>query len=482
VPRPSALVWFRRDLRLADNPALRAAKDGGFAVIPVFIWAPGDEGEWPPGAASKWWLHHSLAALDASLVTRGSRLILRTGTARKALRTLLHDTGATTLFWNRRYEPAALNRDMEIEGALRAEGLQVRSFNGGLLREPWEVKTRQREPYQVFTPYWRACCGMEPPAETLPLPRDLQAPSHWPASDRLNHLALLPKIDWDIGFYDRWTPGEEGARAALRSFLRNTIENYHVSRERPAERGTSSLSPHLHFGEISPRQVWEAVTGQYGPPRPQRDGKPSGPMTFLSELGWREFAHHVLHHFPDTPAAPLREKFRGFPWRTRPRELRAWQRGRTGYPIVDAGMRELWATGWMHNRVRMIVGSFLTKDLLIGWEEGAAWFWDTLVDADLANNTFNWQWISGCGADAAPFFRVFNPVTQGEKFDPGGEYVRRWVPELDRLPDNLIHHPWDASDEELERAGVTLGKNYPHPIVDHADARANALKAFESVK
>jgi deoxyribodipyrimidine photo-lyase len=482
MPDAAAIVWFRSDLRLADNPALRAAMSSDRPVIPVYIAAPAEESAWSPGAASRWWLHHSLTALDAALRERGSRLIIRSGDAAQVLDEVIEETGAASVSWNRCYEPAVTKRDQQIKQRLKERGLQVESFNGSLLFEPWEVQTQQGGPFQVFTPFWKKCCETGIERQTLPKPRAIQSPSRWPAGQTVDDLKRLPKLDWDAGFYDRWTPGEEGAQHALRTFVQARIDDYAEARDRPDQAGTSSLSPHLHFGEVSPLQVWEAVTARYGPPQPANKGTKSGPMTYLTEIGWREFAHHVLFHFPHTPDAPLREKFEQLPWRRSKRDLKAWRRGQTGYPIVDAGMRELWTTGWMHNRVRMIVGSFLTKDLLLSWREGAKWFWDTLVDADLANNTLGWQWVSGCGADAAPFFRIFNPVSQGEKFDPSGGYVRRWVPELSGLSGEWIHQPWNAPAGLLAEANVKIGSTYPERIVDHAAARNAALAALTATK
>jgi deoxyribodipyrimidine photo-lyase len=481
MTKPISLVWFRRDLRLEDNLALRAAKERGGSVVPVFLWSPHEEAPWSPGAASRWWLHHSLKALEQSLTAAGSRLVLRAGDSLATLRQIVAETGADAVYWNRLYEPAVVARDKQIKQSLKDAGVQVESLNGNLLREPWEVATGQGQPYQVFTPYWKACRKLGSPRESIARPRALSPPVTWPESLELGDLGLLPRIPWDRGFYDRWTPGEEGAGRALREFLKGPIEDYARSRDVPSEAGTSSLSPHLHFGEISPVQIWEAVAARHGPPEHSRN-ETSGPMTFLKELGWREFAHHVLYHFPHTSEHPLRKAFEELPWRRDHAELRAWQRGLTGYPIVDAGLRELWTTGWMHNRVRMIVGSFLAKDLLHSWRDGAEWFWDTLVDADLANNTLGWQWVSGCGADAAPFFRIFNPVTQGEKFDPRGAYVRRWVTELARLPDKWLHHPWNAPPDVMAAAGVKLGQTYPTPIVDHGEARARALQVLATIR
>lgn len=472
----ASIVWLRHDLRLADNSALVAAVERDCPVVCVFIWAPEEEGDWPPGAASRWWLHHSLASLDAELRERGSRLIVRRGPSLQALTSIAAETNADTVYWNRRYEPAVIRRDAQVLRSLKAAGIGVEHSNSALLFEPHDVQTGQGKPYQVFTPFWKACLAKPAPAEPLPAPAKIPGPATWPESLTIDELQLLPRIPWDRGFYDVWRPGEPAALEELSAFVAERIGEYSRARDVPAEPGTSRLSPRLHFGEVGPRQVWWEIRNSKSE---TRNGPPvAGGAAFLREIGWREFAYHILHHFPQTTRAPLRDRFERFPWRNDVAALKAWQQGRTGYPIVDAGMRELWQTGWMHNRVRMIVGSFLTKDLLVSWTEGARWFWDTLVDADLANNTLGWQWIAGCGADAAPYFRIFNPVSQGEKFDASGRYVRRWVSEICGLPDSLVHEPWSADADELARAEVTLGDNYPAPIVDHAEARKRALEAY----
>jgi deoxyribodipyrimidine photo-lyase len=472
-----AILWLRLDLRLADNPALDAAvKGGGGPVIPVFIWSPGEEGDWPPGGASRWWLHQSLAALDACLRRLGSKLVIRRGPALAILRALAKETGAGAVFWNRRYEPAVMARDAKVEAALCGDGRWVERFNATLLHEPWTIENRSGRPFQVFTPFWKHCLDQPDPAAPLPPPKKLCAPATWPKSLSLDELELEPKINWTGNMRAAWRPGEAGAQANLKRFLNNAVWNYNDDRNHPDRAGTSRLSPHLHFGEISPRQIWHGLkrmASKRGLPMVKWRSSP-----FLTELGWREFAHHLLFHFPHTPTEPLRPEFKNFPWRQDAARLEAWQKGRTGFPIVDAGMRELWATGWMHNRVRMIVASFLVKDLLLPWPEGARWFWDALVDADLANNTLGWQWTAGCGADAAPYFRVFNPVSQGEKFDPQGDYVRRWCPELAERPAVWIHQPHHAPPGILHAAGVVLGRVYPRPIVSHPAARERALKAF----
>lgn len=475
-----SIHWFRLDLRLTDNPGLRAALRRGGPVVPVFIWAPEEEGNWSPGAASKWWLYQSLDDLSANLRRAGSRLVIRRGPTLETLRGLAKEVGAKAVFWNRRYEPAVVARDLAAVEALRADGLTVESFNAALLHEPWTIQNQSGKGFQVFTPFWKRCLSEPEPAAPVPAVLNLPAPVKWPKSLPLDELELEPKINWAEGMRVAWQPGEAGASASLRSFLTKALDGYSDQRNRPDLRGTSRLSPHLHWGEISPRQIWHAL-GQRASDRGLSIGAWRGSQ-FLAELGWREFAHHLLYHFPHTPAEPLRGGFKRFPWRRRAAWLRAWEQGQTGYPIVDAGMRELWTTGWMHNRVRMIVASFLVKDLLISWEEGARWFWDTLVDADLANNTLGWQWTAGCGADAAPYFRVFNPAMQGEKFDPSGEYVRRWCPELARMPAEWIHRVDKAPKHILGHAGVALGRTYPEPIVSHAIAREVALEAFARVK
>lgn len=473
----TSIVWFRHDLRISDNPALQSAIEQGGPVLPVFIYAPEEELPWQPGAASKWWLHHSLTALEADLRCIGLRLVLRSGNSLETLLTLAKQTNARSVFWNRRYEPVVRERDTRIKDHLRNAGLQAESYNAALLHEPWTVQNKSGKPFQVFTPFWRHCLAKAEPESPISSPRQVNAPSSWPDSFPLEALQLLPvSPDWAGGLRATWKPGATGARQQLHRFIQEAYHAYPEGRNRPGLTGTSRLSPHLHFGEISPRQVWHALKSALA----QEPGWTKS--QFVAELGWREFSHHLLYHFPHTTTQPLRAEFSRFRWRQNQDFLRAWQKGLTGYPLVDAGMRELWTTGWMHNRVRMIVGSFLVKDLLISWQEGARWFWDTLVDADLAQNTLGWQWIAGCGADAAPFFRIFNPTAQGEKFDPQGDYVRKWVPELAAMPDDWIHKPHAAPAEVLRRAGVLSGKTYPEPVLSHAIAREVALEAFAKIK
>jgi len=461
----SILVWLRGDLRLADNPALSAGIAAEGPVIPVFIWAPGEEQPWAPGAASRWWLHHSLAALSRRLAERGSRLILRRGKSLVELRKLIAETGARTAFWNRQCEPAVGQRDIAVQRGLEGSGIRVAGFDTSLFAERPDLRSGSGKPYQVFTAFWRACLKGRSPDPPIPEPSRIPAPDRWPRSLDLKDLRLESGRNW------AWRPGEVEAQARLQAFLKGPLGQYGDARDFPADAGTSRLSPHLHFGEISPRQVWKAFA---------RRG--DGAQHFLREIGWREFAQYLLLHFPQTTEQPLRQEFAAFPWRLDPDVLRAWRRGQTGYPIVDAGMRELRHTGWMHNRVRMIVASFLVRHLRHPWEEGARWFWDTLVDADLANNTLGWQWSAGCGADAAPYFRIFNPILQGEKFDPDGRYVRRWVPELAGLPSAWIHKPWSAPAGVLAEAKVLRGITYPLPIVQHDEARRAALAAFQEMR
>ncbi|MDP3859340.1 MAG: deoxyribodipyrimidine photo-lyase [Stagnimonas sp.] len=479
----TALVWLRRDLRLLDQPALHAAAERHQRVLPVYIHAPEEEAPWAPGAASRWWLHHALAALGEALARLGSPLVIRRGPSLETLRALVLETGASAIYWTRVYEPAAIARDQAVKEALRADGLSAESFNAALLFEPWQLKTGAGEPYRVFTPFWRNAAaqldGLPPP---LPAPVRLTGPEPALKSLPLAALDLLPKIAWDAGFHARWTPGEAGALARLRAFVAEPIRRYRDQRDLPAQPVTSALSPHLHFGELSPRTALAAA----------RDaGREAGPgwlasaEHFVRELGWREFSHHLLFHYPHTAEQPMYAKFAPFPWREPADyagDLSAWQHGRTGIPIVDAGMRQLWTTGWMHNRVRMIVASLLSKNLLIPWQEGARWFWDALVDASLPQNTLGWQWSAGCGADAAPYFRIFNPVLQGEKFDGDGAYTRRWVPEIAKLPEQYLHRPWEAPSEIRRAASLGPDSIYAKPIVDLGASRDRALAAYARIK
>jgi deoxyribodipyrimidine photo-lyase len=461
------IVWFRQDLRLADNPALSAAVKAA-PVIPVFVLDDETPGAWKTGGAARWWLHHSLGALAADIVKRGGTLTLRRGVAQDVIDGLARETNAQAVYWNRCYEPFAVARDTAIKQALEARGIGARSFNASLLVEPWDVKTGNGGPFKVFTPFWRVASASIDDAKLLPTPKTISCPTPLPRSDRLDSWQLLPtRPNWAKGF-DIWAPGEAGARKRLGEFVDTSLTHYADARDRPDQPHTSRLSPHLHWGEIGPRQVWRALqTVKEDKPTTERHvGK------FVSELGWREFAYHLLYQFPKLPEHNFRASFDNFPWSGSNDAFKAWSQGRTGYPIVDAGMRELWATGYMHNRVRMICASFLIKHLLIPWQRGEARFWDTLVDADLANNAASWQWVAGSGADAAPYFRIFNPVLQGETYDPDGVYVRRWVPELRDCDPRFIHRPWASSNFK--------SLSYEKPIVDHGPARARALDAFRA--
>lgn len=475
---PATLVWFRTDLRLADHAALNAAVKRGGPVIAVYVLDEAAAGRWAPGGASRWWLHHSLEALAAEIERLGGRLILRRGSAASELAELARETGADLVVCSRRYEPWAIAQEEAVRARLAASGAELKRFSGWLLMEPETIKTKTGEPYKVYTPFWRALASTIRVEKPLPRPKALPAPKSWPKSDKLAAWKLLPtRPEWAKGFDPVWTPGEAGALDRLDTFLDSAATDYTEMRNRPDVEGTSRLSPHLAHGEISPRLIWWRVASERDAgPGGGRDG---GLETFLKELVWREFSSHLLFHFPTLPEAPFRSEFAKFPWRQDAAMLARWQKGRTGYPIVDAGMRELWATGWMHNRVRMIVASFLIKDLLIPWQEGEAWFWDTLVDADLANNAASWQWVAGSGADAAPYFRIFNPTTQGEKFDPEGDYVRRWVDELAGIEDAAAHRPHDLGATSARGIRATA---YPAPIVDHAVARDCALEAFKRLK
>ncbi|CAN5194494.1 deoxyribodipyrimidine photo-lyase [soil metagenome] len=469
-----ALVWFRRDLRLADNPALQAALEAGLEPVPVFIHAPSEEGDWAPGRASNAWLARSLAALTRDLQALGSGLIVRQGDSLHVLGALAEQVGATAVFWNRLYEPPVQGRDARVKSALRAAGLLAKSFNGALLVEPWTVATGGGDPYRVFTPFWRnasqklaGVVTAAPPAGLPPLPEAL-------AHGDPEQLRLAPGIAWDQGFWDEWQPGEAGAQEMLDAFIDGAAHGYKAQRDLPDRIGTSRLSPHLHFGEISPRQIVARLGTPTRPAIHEEDRN-----KFITELGWREFAHHLLYHYPHTSDRDLSPKFAQFDWNTPdPALLAAWQQGRTGVPLVDAGMRELWHTGWMHNRVRMLVASFLTRNLRYHWRHGARWFWDTLVDADLANNSQGWQWSAGTGADAAPYFRIFSAVAQAERFDPDARYIRRWIPELRALPTPAVFAPWQYPQQARQLAPL-----YPAmPIVDPKASRDAALVAYQATR
>ncbi len=473
------IVWIRRDLRVSDNPALFNASKQECPVIPVFIWSPDEEGDWPNGSASNWWLHHSLISLQRAFNKYDANLILREGNSVEQLTQIAKATGASAVYWNTRYEPAGAEVDKNVADHLKTVGLEVRTFASHLLHQPDVVKTGSGKPYQVFTPFWKNLQRHLEVAAPFPAPATLLSTNKTTGlqSISVDELALLPAINWDADFYEAWKPGEQAAQQRLEVFVDEILPGYPTSRDIPSLDGTSRMSPHLHFGEISPRQIWHVVSKQITHP-----GLAEAAECYLRELAWREFSYHLTHHFPQTALQNLRPAFDEFEWHNNNEWLRRWQEGTTGYPIVDAGMRQLWTTGWMHNRVRMIVASFLTKHLLIAWQEGAKWFWDTLVDANLANNTMGWQWSAGSGADAQPYFRIFNPMTQSERFDPKGLYIKKWVPELQNLPTKYLHTPWLLPQPLQQSLGFTPGRTYPLPIVDHKEARKKALDTYQKIR
>ncbi len=463
------IVWFEQDLRLSDNPAFTAAVSQG-SILPIYILDNENAGEHRLGGASSWWLHHSLAALNS---TMNGKINFYKGDASSIITDICRRFKVTGIYWNRRYEPWRISRDKKIKQQLLAKNIHAQSFNGSLLKEPWTILKNDRTPYKIFTPYYRQASMIDTDTEALPAP---QLPESFHTDSQaisLDALSLLPKIGWDANFYNCWTPGESSARSSLHKFLGNGLENYKEGRDFPALKAVSTLSPHLHFGEISPRQINTTLLSV-----PDDNNKEH----FKRELNWREFSYYLLFHWPELPNKNFKTHFDNFPWNKNPDFLARWQQGLTGYPMVDAGMRELWKTGFMHNRVRMITASFLVKNLLIDWRLGARWFFDCLVDADLASNSASWQWVAGCGTDASPYFRIFNPVTQGEKFDSQGIYTKHYLPELKDLPTKYLFRPWEAPPEILKEANITLGQSYPLPIVDIKESRAKALDAYEMTK
>ena len=470
---PIVIVWFRQDLRLADNPALIFAAETKRKILPLYILDDDNSGKWKMGEASRWWLHESLKQLNQRL---DGKLCYAKGDALTLMEKLVQEHCVEGVYWNRCYEPWRMKRDAAIKRMLTYEGIEAKSFNGSLLFEPHQLLKSDGTPYKVFTPFYRKAYSSGDTAPSKPQAAPQKLPLYQHRILELEDLKLLPDIAWYRDMAQEWTPGEAGASQRLQSFLSEGLTDYKEGRDYPARPNVSRLSPHLHFGELSPNQAWYAVQNNIEPANFKKDGIP-----FLRQLAWREFSCSLLFHNPDMPTRNLHTKFDAFPWREDPASLKQWQRGQTGYPIVDAGMRELWKTGYMHNRVRMIVGSFLVKNLLLHWHHGEQWFWDTLVDADLANNSVSWQWIAGCGADAAPYFRVFNPVTQGQRFDPHGDYVLQYVPELAQLPKPFLHCPWEAPAEALTSANIKLGETYPHPIVELKPSRERALAAYSSL-
>nr|WP_324612787.1 deoxyribodipyrimidine photo-lyase [Henriciella litoralis] len=471
------IVWFRNDLRLNDHAALAAAMERGGDIYPVYILEDGANLR-ARGGASKWWLDKSLKSLRSDISEKGGKLICRCGDARKIIPELVDEIGAGAVYWGRRYGKPEREIDSSIKSALTDDGIEAKSFNTCLLTEPWSYETTSGGYYKVFTPYWKSVKA------TYSAPSPFSTPESFSGAgidgDRIEDWGLHPENpDWSEGFSDLWQPGEAGAKERLSDFLDDGLRSYKTARDRPdISNGTSGLSPHLAHGEISPAQIWRSVTGRINRGLKEDDSA----WTFLSEVVWREFSYVLYYHNPDFGWENYNKKFDEMPWRKNKSALEAWQDGQTGYPIVDAGLRQLWHTGWMHNRVRMIVASLLTKHLLIHWRDGETWFWDTLVDADPASNAAGWQWTAGSGADASPYFRIFNPITQGQKFDETGKYVRKWCPELKDLPGKYLHAPWEAPSDVLEKAGVKLGDTYPKPIIKHAEGRQKALDAWDTLK
>ena len=471
--KQQTILWFRVDLRLSDNPALKKAIDLNLPVLPIFIYDEEDAQSRSLGAASKWWLHKSLENLSNELELVGSKLLIFKGKAEEVLQKLIYDTRATNVLWNRRYEPWAVKRDRLIKEKLSAQSINIMSFNGSLLYEPWEIKSKIGNPLKVFTPYKRALLSKGIPEPVNSKPTKLLSPTEWPVSQSIDKLKLIENKSWSIKFHNYWEPGSNKAKEKLEIFKSDALHDYNINRDIPSIEGTSKLSPHLRFGEISPKEVLNSIN---------HIEENDGINVYKSEIIWREFSHNLLWYFPNIHNTPIKNEFEKFEWDNNEANLIAWKKGLTGYPIVDAGMRELWATGWMHNRVRMIVASFLTKHLLLPWQLGEEWFWDTLLDADPASNTSGWQWVSGCGADAAPYFRIFNPIFQGEKFDPDGKYIKKFIPELNKLPKKFIHEPWKADSAILKNSDIKLGDTYPNPIVDHKFARERALNKYAELR
>ena len=473
---PNSIIWFRQDLRVKDNPALISAAKAS-DLLPIYIWDTTIPNKGQLGGASKWWLHHALEALNQAL---DGNLVVLQGNSEEVLLTLCEQHHIDSVFWNRMYEPWAISRDKSIKQALKDKDIKVESTNGSLLWEPWQVLKKDGTPYKVFTPYYKnGCLSAKHPRypERKPHITFMSKVDGTSQHADIDSLNLLPSINWDSEMKSLWNISEEGAQYKLAWFIQQSIADYDDARNVPSKKGTSQLSPYLHFGQISPNQAWYAVRDAFNGSMDEK-----GVYVFLSELGWREFSYYLLYHFNDIQNRNFNSKFDNFPWIQNQQYLNAWQQGNTGIPIIDAGMRELWQTGYMHNRVRMIVASFLVKNLLIDWRQGERWFWDCLVDADSASNSAGWQWVAGSGADAAPYFRIFNPILQGERFDKEGEYVKKYCPELSQLGKKYIHKPWEAKQTELAAANIELGKNYPKPLVDLKTTRQRALDAYASIK
>ena len=468
------VMWFRQDLRLADNPALTNALEDG-KTLPIFILDNVNSKEHVNGAASKWWLHHSLSKLNKSLK---NKLCFFVGNPIDILDEIHKQFEISNIFWSRCYEPWRIKRDKKVKKYFNDQNVNVNTFNGSLLWEPWNIGKKDGTPYKVFTPYYRkGCLNSDKPRMPLPVPNLSNLISIDNHDLKIEDLELMPNHNWYNKMISLWSPGEEGAHSKIEEFISNGLNNYKEGRNFPSNQNVSQLSPHLHFGEVSPNQVWYRAKTKEGKLGIKKDLD-----HFLSELGWREFSFNLLYHFPFLPKENLQKKFDNFPWDNDKDKLKKWQKGLTGYPIVDAGMQELWQTGYMHNRLRMVVGSFLVKNLLLHWHHGERWFWDCLIDADLASNSAGWQWIAGSGADAAPYFRIFNPITQGQKFDPDGKYTRKYLPVLNDMPDKFLFNPWEAPEDVLRSAGVKLGENYPLPIVEIGSSRQKALEAFATTK
>ena len=467
------IFWFRQDLRLNDNHALNKLIAHCEKVIPIYIF----DKDYKMGAASKWWLHYSLQALDKSLKDKKSKLYLFRGSPEKILDSLTINNDVIKVYWNRLYDPYSIGRDTLIKKKLENKKIEILSHNGSLINEPWNIKNKANSFFKVFTPYWNKCLDEIKPIKLAKPPKTIPTASIKNSKlVNLEDMVLFPKnLKWTKKFNLYWKPGEKNALNNFNSFKNQIIEKYDQGRDRPDKDYTSKLSPHLHFGEISPERVFEEI-------RKKDILNSQSKKKYLAEIGWREFSYNLLFHYPKIKTEPIQEKFKKFPWEKNIKYLNAWKEAKTGYPIIDAGMKQLYLTGWMHNRVRMIVGSFLCKNLLIHWWEGEKWFFDTLVDADLGSNSAGWQWIAGCGADAAPYFRVFNPITQGLKFDPNGEYVKKYIPELKNIPSNLVHSPWELNEKNQNKYNCIIGRDYPKPIVNLSESRNKALEAFSSLK